>query len=192
MSKQRQPYRKLSGTEHLHSQVFRQYFDSLYQYGIKLTRNPELAEDCIQDLFFRMWKNNVDLSNVQNVKSYLLKSLRRQIFNVFELQHYKVAKADVEEAVQLEFSAEDYYIKHQTEENLRTRITTALNKLSPKQREAVYLRYFEELNYQEVAEVMNINLQSAKNTVSRALDSLKDLLTSFLVFYLLEKLFAKS
>ena len=192
MSKHRQAYHKNTSTEHLHSQMFRQYFDSLYQYGVKLTRNPELAEDCIQDLFFRMWKNNIDLSKVQNVKSYLFKSLRRQIFNVFELQHYKVTKTEVEEAAQLEFSAEDYYIKHQTEENLRNKITTALNELSPKQREAVYLRYFEELNYQEVADVMNINLQSAKNTVSRALDSLKDLLTSMLLYYFLEKLFVKN
>lgn len=171
----------------LYSSIFKCHFDTLYNYGIKITNDSELVKDCIQELFFRIWKNNIDLAKVSYLKSYLLTGLRRQILNVLELKYYHIDKIKLEDHFLIEFSPEDYFIHHQFEENQRKTVIQALNKLSKKQREAIYLRYFEELEYTEIAEVMNINLQSAKNTVHRGLDSLRELLPFFLFFIFLKK-----
>ena len=160
----------------LHASVFKYHFDSLYNYGIKMVKDEELVKDSIQELFFRMWKNNVDFSNVSYLKAYLLKGLRHQILNSLELKYHQMDKVQIEDSLRIEFSPEDYFIQNQYEEGLRTKVLTALNKLSDKQREAIYLRYFEELEYDEIAEIMNINLQSVKNNVHRGLESLRELL----------------
>jgi RNA polymerase sigma factor (sigma-70 family) len=173
----------------LHASVFKYHFDSLYNYGIKMIRNEELVKDCIQELFFRMWKNNVDFSAVTYLKAYLLKGLRHQILNSLELKCHQMDKVQIEESLHIEFSPEDYFIQNQYEEGLRTKILHALNQLSDKQREAIYLRYFEELEYDEIAEIMNINLQSVKNNVHRGLDSLRNLLGILFFLFLLQKYF---
>jgi len=169
----------------LHSSVFKEYFDSMFNYGLKMTRNEDLVKDCIQELFFRMWKNNIDFASVANLKPYLLKGLRRQILNILELKYNQMDRIKVEENISIEFSPEDYYIQNQVEEQLRNKVLLALNNLSKKQREAIYLRFFEDLGYVEIAEIMNINLQSAKNNVQRGLDSLRDVLSAFLLLYFL-------
>jgi len=171
----------------LYTSIFKYHFDSLYNYGIKITNDSELVKDCIQELFFRIWKNKIDLGKVTYIKSYLFIGLRRQILNVLELKYYHIDKIKLEDHFLIEFSAEDYFIQNQFEEDQRKSVIKVLNKLPKKQREAIYLRYFEELEYTEIAEVMNINLQSAKNNVHRGLDSLRELLSLFLFFMLLEK-----
>ncbi len=172
----------------LHSLAFKDHFDTLYNYGTKVTKDSELVKDCIQELFYRMWKNNIDFSTITYPKSYLIKGLRHQILNVLELKYHQMTKVEVEENISVDFSPEDYYIQNQYEENLRSKVINALNCLSKKQREAIYLRYFENLEYFEIAEIMNINLQSVKNNVQRGLNSLKDLLGLLLFYYLLKQL----
>jgi len=155
------------------SEIFKHHFDCLYNYGLRITGKKELTEDCIQEVFFRIWKNNIDLTVITNIKSYLLKALRRQILNVLELKVNQSVSGDLSENIDIEFSPEDFYILNQTEENIRKKVVSSINKLPEKQREAIYLRFYEELSFGDVATIMNINLQSAKNNVFRGLDSLK-------------------
>jgi len=152
-----------------------------------MTNDSELVKDCIQELFFRIWKNKVDLTSISYIKSYLLKGLRRQILNVLELKYNNLDKVKLEDNFLIEFSHEDYLIQTQYEEGLRHKVIQALNQLSKKQREAVYLRYFEELEYSEISEIMNINLQSVKNNVHRGLIALRGIITVLLVFWMIEK-----
>lgn len=165
----------------LFSSMFSYHFDMLYNYGMKLTGNAELVKDAVQDLFFRIWKNNVDFTQITYPKAYLLKGLRRQIVNMLELKYHQMNKVQVNDDISVEFSPEDYFIQNQYEEEIRNRVVTALNQLSAKQREAVYLRYFEEMEYEEIAEIMNINIQSVKNNVHRGLESMRDFLTVLLI-----------
>jgi len=180
------PYKNLSPEiNQLHSSAFQSHFDSLYNYGLRITKDGELVKDCIQELFFRMWKNNIDFTSVINQKPYLLKGLRRQILNILELKYNQMDRVNIEENLSIEFSVEDCYIQNQYEEELRHKVLKALNNLPKKQREAIYLRYFENLGYEEIAEIMNINIQSSKNNVQRGLESLRELLSTTLIIYLI-------
>ena len=159
--------------DQLFTSVYRHYFDILYNYGIRIAKDEDLVKDGIQELFFRIWKNHINLLAVSNLKTYLLKGLRNQIINILELKNNKINRIEIEDNISVEFSPEDYYINNQLEDAVRKRVLQALNKLSKKQREAIYLRYFEELEYDEIAEIMNINIQSVKNNLQRSYPSLK-------------------
>jgi|ERR1035437_9453890 RNA polymerase sigma factor (sigma-70 family) len=184
-----QPFNSDNGIDEdqLYTSVFKFHFDTLYNYGKKMTNDSELVKDCIQELFFRIWKNKVDLTSISYIKSYLLKGLRRQILNVLELKYNHVDKVELEDNFLIEFSHEDYLIQLQNEDGLRNKVINALNQLSKKQRESIYLRYFEELEYSEIAEVMNINLQSVKNNVHRGLDALREIISVSILFWIIER-----
>ncbi len=50
----------------LYSKLFKEYFDTLFNYGIRVTNDKDLVKDSIQELFFKIWKNKIDLSHVNN------------------------------------------------------------------------------------------------------------------------------
>lgn len=180
--------RLTQNTDQIFDTTFRSHFDSLFNYGIKIAANEDIVKDSIQEVFFRIWKNGINLSDVEYPKTYLMRALRRQILNTLDLKYSRIVKIELKTDMIFEFSHEDYWVRNQTEEELRQKVVTALNQLSEKQREAVYLRYFEELDYDEIAEIMDINLQSVKNNVQRGLNSLRKIMPLFLIVILILKL----
>ena len=71
-------------------------------------------------------------------------------------------------------SIEIQLIKKETEEELQKRIIIAIKKLSIKQQEIIYLRFYNDLSYQEIAVLFDINLQTVRNLMSRSINSLKE------------------
>jgi len=152
--------------ELLFSNIFNSSFEYLYHYGLKISRDKGLVEDCIQELFIRIWKNSVDLHAIKRIKPYLIKALRCSIFSSMRLKHYDILNQK-DGQVNIEFSPEDFYIRSQDEERMAKIMIDALDKLPQKQREALYLRYFEELTLEEVADIMQVKIQSVKNNLQR-------------------------
>ncbi len=67
--------------------IHRNYYKSLFRYGLKLSQDVALSEDCIQDLFVTLWASRERIKAVQSIKLYLFTSYRRLI-----LQHKKAAQ----------------------------------------------------------------------------------------------------
>ncbi len=65
----------------------------------------------------------------------------------------------------------------------KEQIARALTLLSDRQREVLYLKYFEEIEYKQIAEILGINYQSVRNTASAGLKALRKLLTWLLLFF---------
>src|SRR6478736_10398298 len=68
-----------AGDKRALSFIYTKYFDNLYNYGQRITSDSGLTEDSIQDLFIEFWNKREGISDVNNVKYYLYKSLRRKI-----------------------------------------------------------------------------------------------------------------
>jgi RNA polymerase sigma factor (sigma-70 family) len=108
----------------------------------------------------------------------LLKGLRNQILNVLELKHNSNPTINIEDTLLIEYSPEDYYIDNQQEEITRARVVKAINQLPEKQKEVIYLHFFENLSYNEIAGIMKINIQSVKNNAQRAYSDLRQFLNN--------------
>ncbi len=167
----------LDGNKEAIATIFLLFHDDLYRYGLKLAGNRNLVEDSIQDLFLQLWKNRRNLRPVDNLKPYLFKSFRNHMLDNLELRNPVIhIESDFEHPFEITYSHEDFIIREQvSEENLR-KITEALNNLSSRQREAIYLRYFEELDFDTIAIIMDMNIQSVRNTLHRGLQSLRNLM----------------
>jgi RNA polymerase sigma factor (sigma-70 family) len=166
----------LKGDKKAFSAIFILYHNDLYRYGLKLAGDKELVNDCIQNLFLKLWKNHQNLKPIQNIKPYLLKSLKNHIVDSLELRRtFLPIDNAIEEQFEMKFSPEDFLINEQVQKETRDKVIALLNKLTPGQRHAIYLRYFEDLDFETIALVMDMKVQSVRNTISRGLSVLRDL-----------------
>ena len=167
----------LQGDKAALSDIFLRFYDDLLRYGLRLTGNDNLVKDAIQDLFLKLWKNRSNLRSLDNLKPYLFKSLRHHIIDSLGLLKPSLPiENDFEHPFEIVYSAEDFVINEQVTEETRAKVIRALNRLKPRQREAIYLRYFEELDFETIAMIMDINVQSVRNTLHRGMNVMRDLM----------------
>jgi RNA polymerase sigma factor (sigma-70 family) len=166
-------------------QLYREQIEGLLLYGHKFTRDTQLIEDCVQDLFIELWKKRGRLTAVQSVRNYLLVSLRRKLFRQLKKHHSKLSSEEVSEyPATFELSIDEKIIRSEIRSDQLSQLQEALGQLSKRQKEAIYLKYQQGLSYEEICEVMELNYQSARNLISGALKKLKGIIY-FLLFWLI-------
>ena len=167
-----------NGNREAYAQIYQLYFTNLYEYGLRLACEKDLVMDSIHDLFVKIWTKRNDLGVVENLKAYLLVSLRRILNNKLQ-SGKKTRSVNPEDDLffELRFSTESQYFKKLEETDRRQRLLQAMDQLSPRQKEMIYLRYFEELGYDEIASVMDITIKGAYKLSARSLESLRDMLS---------------
>lgn len=150
--------------------LFRTHYELLYRYGGKFTTDPNLLEDCIQELFIELWQAKTR-TTVISVRAYLLKSLKYKILKAYRKSRDIVSIGDDE--TPFEWSHENFLIAGEEDAEKKRLLLKALEQLSGRQKEIVYLKYYQNLSYDEVSEIMNINYQVARNLLYQAIRSLK-------------------
>lgn len=168
-------WRKLkSGDRMALAAIFNEHYDSLYYYGRKLVRNDDVVKDCIQNLFLKIWTTRHKLMAVTYVRPYLLKSLRRHIADHVIAENRKtLLHEQFEGDFVISFSHEDFLIALQTSDEQREALARSLNNLAARQREAIFLKFYQGLDYTRIAEVMALNVQSVRNLIYQSLKTIK-------------------
>ncbi len=163
----------LSGDRKALASIYTRYFDALYNYGIKISRDAVIVEDAIQDLFIEIWNRREGLNKeVKSIKYYLYICLRRKIVLKIN-QHNNTVDIDKIASFDIALSHKSHYLNNQINIELRKKLVEVIETLSPKQREALFLIYFEELPYEEVATIMSLKIKTVYNLVHQAITRLK-------------------
>jgi RNA polymerase sigma factor (sigma-70 family) len=163
----------IAGNEEAFKQIYNAYTLPLFKYGCHFTHDENLVLDCIQDLFIDLHRYRAGLSKTDNVKIYLFISLKRKIFRQLDKEK-KLKSLDLDG---LPFQYSLVSDDQGDEEIIAARIEQlrkAMNILSHRQREAIYLRFVSELSYEELAEVLQMNYQSARNLIYRGMEKLRE------------------
>ena len=146
--------------------LFDEYKDRFYSVSLKMTGNSDLAQEMVQDIFVKIWKNRATLPDIQNPDAYLLTALYRQIF-----KYYK--KLALERKL-LRVIAESPAFQNITDETVLAReserlINEAISKL-PQQRQLVFrLSKQDGLTRDQVAEKLNISPHTVRNHMAEAI-----------------------
>ena len=164
--------------------IYREHVKALLLYGKKFSADEQLIEDNIQDLFIELWKNKANLGNTDSIRRYLLVSLRRKIIrNISRTKKYISNNEPEEYQFQADFAIEDQIIQGELSSEQSTKLKASISKLSQRQQEALYLKYYSEMDYKDIAEIMDINYQSVRNLVFNALKSLRDQMLFWLMYF---------
>ena len=153
--------------------LYLEYYPRLMVYGSIIADNEGVIEDTIQELFAELWRKKEGLLIKSSLDAYLFVSFRNNL----------IKKAKKQAFVELDFDLADESFDplppedSASEKELRRWIV----KLPPSQREVLYLRYYENMSYLEISEMLEINYQVARNFSYRALKFLKKKMKSLQV-----------
>ena len=150
----------LSGDNNALETIFSGHYNHLYNYGRKLTLDKTSVEDAIQELFIDLIKYRSNISNTDNVKFYLFKSLRNKINSLRT------------ESVELKFDISDNsseILQDDTYKGLKKQI----DLLSSSEREIIYLKFYNNLKNAEIAEVLDLKYQTVANHLQNAIVKLR-------------------
>jgi len=154
--------------------IYEENYSPLFYYALKFTNDRDLIQDLIQELFVELINSGKKLSRTNNIRVYLLKALRNKIrFQLARTARRQSRPADYAEFNLLD-SVEARLIKKETDETIQNRITSAVKKLSPKQQEVIYLRFYHDMPFTEIAGLFEVNVQTVRNLLTRAITQLKE------------------
>jgi RNA polymerase sigma factor (sigma-70 family) len=171
------------GCEEAFEQLYRCYFSDLFYYGRQYLQDEDAVNDAIQDLFVDIWRTRRSLGQARSVKLYLMISLRRRIHRSFlPDQHNRRNWEDFpESALPTHPSAEVQFAKQEEEFFQAEQLNEWLAQLPPRQHEALVLRYYHDLEYNQIAKLLDIQEQTSRNLVQKALHTLRKLPISLLI-----------
>jgi RNA polymerase sigma factor (sigma-70 family) len=159
--------------------IYNQLYTPLYNYGYRLCQNEELVKDCIQNVFIEIWQKRTSLGEIHALRYYLFKILRRKIFANLEQMSQAESKLKIAALSQndffLRFRTDKLETEHEVPEELVRKLFRAISQLTARQKEAVMLKYYENLTYAEISDVMDLkDAKYARQLVYRALDELRN------------------
>lgn len=156
-----------------YTSLYHAYYRLLNNYGYKFTKDVKLIEDSIHDLFVTLWANRDNLGNPISVKNYLYKSIRNILFRKIKAESRFFNLQDNDESIPFEVSHDHQLILNEEERIIQQTIKDVLHKLPARQQEIVFLRFYDGLSYEEIADIMCIHVSSAYKLLYKALDNLQ-------------------
>jgi RNA polymerase sigma factor (sigma-70 family) len=164
----------IKGDEDAFRVIYSSHVQALYKYGSNFTHDEAMIKDCIHDVFIDLSKYRSGLGTTNNIKLYLFKSLKHKVVNA--LGEMKIFGSVDQEKLPFHYSVsvEDELIDNEFDQQRYKQLEKALSSLTPRQREAIYLKFVSDLSYEELSKVMQLNYQSARNLVFRGLEKLRE------------------
>lgn len=155
--------------------LYRFNYQILYSYALKISGNKELSKDCVQDLFIRLWEKREQLNEVSKVRSYLLQSVWHSIIKLMKKENRNVnLNENNHYSIDIVFPKEHHVIYDQDNKDKQKKLNNAISKLSSRQKEIIFMQYYEGLTIEEIQQITELKYQSIKNLTYRAMLVLRD------------------
>lgn len=164
--------------------IFKNYYSDLFNYGCKITDDRLLIEDCIQDLFIDLWRTN-GKAEILLLKPYFFRAFKFKLIRAISKSGKTTGLKEESAENEFEISHEMFLINNETNEELKQKVFKALDELSARQKEIIYLKFYQNMNYEEVSEIMNINYQAARNLIYQSIKVLKKIITIQVILWMI-------
>lgn len=165
----------IAGDKEAFALLYNQHVEALYRYGTKLCTDDNLVKDAIQEVFLDLYlKRHKNKTNPENLRWYLILALKRNLIKKLKHNRKLVDKKECELNFEPEYSIEKAIIEDEEETALNQKVNDVLKNLPARQKEALYLRYNESMEYPEIAQLLNISVESVRKQVYRALSSIRE------------------
>lgn len=169
--------RFLKGDNQVLSLIYLQHSNALFDYGCRFTVDKDMVKDCIQEVFCSLIKTRSNLGETDNIRLYLLKSLKRKIIRELKNVNNKSRLlTDQDFPFDLRWSENIDDQLHDLNEEKILLLAEAMQSLTERQKEAIYLRFNRGLEYEEISFLLNLNYQSSRALIHRAIEKLRQII----------------
>ena len=139
---------------------------------MRISHNDDLTRDCIHDLFTKLWSGDSKINEANEPKPYMFRMLRWMIIDALKHDSLFVERSDTELHDPIISGEEDIILSEMAEEN-NNKLKSAIDLLSNRQKEIIYLKFYSGLTYEEISQVTAMKNQSIRNLFSKALKELR-------------------
>ena len=160
------------------SRIYDLYVDEMYRYGLKIVSDRDLLTDAIHDVFVKLFSAVRLPADIKNPKAYLFKSLRGQIYDNLKRESRlpSISLDDLPFNVEWRLS-DDAACEFENRAVTEEKYKRALSAMTDRQKETVYLHYTLGFSFEETAALMDMNVQSVRNLLSRALAKVRKIMS---------------
>ena len=145
--------------------LYSRYWKRLYSAAFKRLPDPDIVQDILQDIFLQLWLRRADL-NIANLEAYLLGAVRNRVLKYFEVEgRYTPLNALMAELGYSSSNADALVLR----DELRQAYHGLLKTLTPSQQKILQLRYEQDLNTEEIAQILEITRKTVQNQLRTAL-----------------------
>lgn len=169
--------RFLKGDNQVLSLIYLQHSNALFDYGCRFTVDKHMVKDCIQEVFCSLIRTRSNLGETDNIRLYLLKSLKRKIIR--ELKNVNSQSSlitDQDYVFDLRWAENMDDQLYDLDEEKKQLLSEAMQSLTERQKEAIYLRFNRGLEYEEISFLLNLNYQSSRALIHRAIEKLREII----------------
>lgn len=163
----------LQGNQNDFAQLHTKLYPKLFTYGYKMLLDEDLTDDLLQDVFIKFWEQKEKIGEIKNVAGYFYRATRSSILNHIRHQKHRSTKLSLHTFSDAECSAEEVIVSGESEQHIKLMVGAALESLPKKQKEILKLKFFEDMEYVQIAELLDMRYQSVINTVYRATQVLR-------------------
>jgi RNA polymerase sigma factor, sigma-70 family len=160
--------------------IYKEHTHELFSYALALGFNKETSMDAIHDVFYKICLDMKLLDNVDNIRFYLLRSLKNRLLDIHKQNRHKFEVLVDDKLINelpftfnIDITIEEKVIKTEEDQEIRKRIQDLLQNLTDRQREIVYLRYSLDYNYDQIAQILGLTNSACRKLFHKAIIKLK-------------------
>ncbi|WP_245843497.1 RNA polymerase sigma-70 factor [Niastella vici] len=173
-----------AASEREFEQLFKEHFKSLYAYAFTILKNEAIAEEIVQNVFYKVWEKKIPDTIQISLKAYLYKAVYHESLNY--LKHQKIkARYQLHVMQQSNNHTDQGASRKILVKELEEKLREAMNALPQQCRTIFQLSRFEGLKYQEIAEQLGISVKTVENQMGKALKQLRVKLIDYLPIFML-------
>ena len=164
------------GNERAFDTIFKQYYKPLCQFSFSFIKDQDAAENLIQEVFVKLWEKRENLTNIDNLLSYLMGMVRNQSIDFLRKEKTNSKIYNKLKPESSENTTEEQISKNEFEEKL---LKSILN-LPERCRTAIEMSRFDGFSNKEIAQKMEISVKGVEALIGRSLKLLRSELQEFL------------
>lgn len=173
-----------NGSDEAYRMLFDLYYDRLFCVARQYLHDDFIAETIVGDLFYHLWETRQNLDIQTSLSAYLIRSVRNYAINYLHKNHVE-RETDLNQVSALLYQAEDYPLGILLEKELTEIVQAEINKLPPETRQVFILSRLEELKHAEIAEQLQISVNTVKYHIKQALSILRERLKDYFLLLVL-------
>lgn len=166
-----------NGDKFAFDELYRKYWEKVYNQSFKKLRDPELAKDITQEVFIYLWSKRVE-NTIDNLQAYLFTAVRNNVFRAMKKESRFIAIDELISEARIYYPQADALI---LEKEFFRNYESYVSVMPAAQQRIFRMRYHEDLSTQEIAKQLNLSRGTVQNQLTRAVAMLKASLISIAI-----------
>ncbi|WP_100407524.1 RNA polymerase sigma factor [Bacillus solitudinis] len=155
----------LAGDKHAFTYIINKYKNQLYATILRMTKQPQDAQDLVQECFIKVYRQLSKYDHQGSFKSWIYRVAINHCMDEFRKKRYKIKHVEFQDSVsEPRTNPEMIFLKKEKERQLER----LLLNLPEDERMIILLRYIQELSYEEISTLVDLPLSTVRNKLHRA------------------------